>query len=253
MRGGLNSAMLAKMSEPTAPDEAPISTYERIREAATQLFADKGFAAVGIRDIATRAQIATSVIYHYVPNKDELLADIMRIGLRSLVHSATAAVAGRSDPVEQLAALIVNHMTIEVAQSESSSVVDHDFRLLEGALRDEILAIRDQYERLWDDVLDAGARAGMFEIPDPRLVRLFLIDLCDGVRRWYRPDGRLPLESVLASAVDLIFNAVKAQRDGVSVTFASATDWQPGYVSEFIASFDDAARAGRTARASASK
>lgn len=234
-------------------DEAPASTYERIREAATQLFADKGFAAVGIRDIATRAQIATSVIYHYVPNKDQLLTDIMRTGLSALVLSATSAVAGRADPVEQLAALIVNHMTIEITQSNASSVVDHDFRLLEGAHHDEILAIRDEYERIWDDVLTAGTKAGMFDISDARLTRLFLIDLCDGVRRWYRPDGRLPLETLLASAVDLIFNAIRARRDGIPVTFASATHWPPGYIDNFISLFDEAERSVRSLRTSASK
>ncbi|MGH3224322.1 MAG: TetR/AcrR family transcriptional regulator [Streptosporangiaceae bacterium] len=249
--------MLACMSSPGVSDDEPVPTNQRIRAAAIYLFARRGFAAVGIRDIAARAQITTSVIYHYVLNKDELLVDIMRIGLRSLVASATAAVSTRSDPIDRLAALIVNHMAIEVRQSDTSSVVDHDFRLLGGPQREEILSIRDEYERLWERVLADGGEAGLLDVADARLTRLFCIDMCNGVRRWYRPDGRLSLERVCSTAVDFIFSAVKAQRDGVSMTFDRATNWPPGYLSEFIASYEgcyeEAARSVQPVRSSDTK
>jgi AcrR family transcriptional regulator len=187
-----------------------IRTEDRIRDAAVELFSQKGYAATGIREIASRAGVATSVLYHYVPNKEALLVDIMRTGLGNVLQSARRAVAGQSGPWARLAALCVNHMVIEVTRSSRSMVIDNDFRSLTGTARDEVLAARDEYEAIWNEVLRAGVSSGAFSISDLSLTRLFLIDLCNGVKRWYRPDGRFTLEAVCSETLRFAFKAVGA-------------------------------------------
>jgi len=50
-------------------------TRFRILEAATELYAEQGFFAVTMRDIATRAGVALGLIYHYFEGKEQLLAE----------------------------------------------------------------------------------------------------------------------------------------------------------------------------------
>ena len=47
-------------------------TRERILEKAIETFADAGFAGASVRDIARKARIRVSSLYHYFPSKDAL-------------------------------------------------------------------------------------------------------------------------------------------------------------------------------------
>jgi len=50
---------------------------ERIISAAKKSFAEKGFSAVGIREIAKHAGINSATLYHYFKNKEELYAAVL--------------------------------------------------------------------------------------------------------------------------------------------------------------------------------
>lgn len=50
----------------------------RVQRAAVTLFATKGFAATGIRELGAEAGINSATLYHYVGSKESLLASIIR-------------------------------------------------------------------------------------------------------------------------------------------------------------------------------
>jgi AcrR family transcriptional regulator len=167
-----------------------------IRTAAVQLFAAKGFHGTGIREIASRAGVSTSLLYHYAASKEELLRDIMDEGLRFLLGEARQALEGRREPQEALVALVRCHVLVHGHDALRVLVVDTEFRSLVGASRQAILRLRDEYESLWRAVIDDGVAAGDFQVEDARLARLALLEMCTGVAHWYRPEGPLDLEAV---------------------------------------------------------
>ena len=84
---------VARVAVPADPAKLP--TKQRIEQAALQLFAAKGFEATGIRDIADRAGLSTSALYHYMGSKDELLVAFMVESMTELTRVAYAALDGR--------------------------------------------------------------------------------------------------------------------------------------------------------------
>ena len=54
------------------------STRQRILESAAHLFAANGYTETTIRDIARFTNINSATIYHYFPNKDEILRSLIR-------------------------------------------------------------------------------------------------------------------------------------------------------------------------------
>lgn len=54
--------------------EVKAATRQRILEAATKLFAEKGFDATTTRDIAEAAQIATGTLFNYFATKEAIIA-----------------------------------------------------------------------------------------------------------------------------------------------------------------------------------
>jgi AcrR family transcriptional regulator len=176
----------------TAPaDPAQLTTKQRIEQSALQLFAARGFEATGIRDIADRAGLSTAALYHYMGSKDELLVAFMVESMTELTRAARAALEGTATPAAQLSALVRTHVGFHTLDAQRSLVADDELRAVSDAAFIKVMQLRDGYERLWADTLEAGKRSGEFSFADARITRLALLEMCNGVARWYSDRGRM--------------------------------------------------------------
>src|ERR1700710_1886584 len=66
-------------------------TQQRLTDAALTLFATKGYAATGIREIAEAADLTSAALYHYIGSKEDLLIHLMTEGLQRFVAASRAA------------------------------------------------------------------------------------------------------------------------------------------------------------------
>ncbi|SEG90572.1 DNA-binding transcriptional regulator, AcrR family [Thermomonospora echinospora] len=156
-----------------------------------RLFAERGYAATGIREIGRAAGLNSATLYHYAGGKEDLLTGIMRAGLQELLRVGREAVEHSADPAVQLARLVLGHVATEALNPLTSRVIDREVQALTGDNRAEIMALRDDYESLFQRVLERGVRTGEFQVTDVQITRLALLEMCNGVAIWYRGDGRL--------------------------------------------------------------
>ncbi|EHR63248.1 TetR/AcrR family transcriptional regulator [Saccharomonospora cyanea] len=191
-----------------------LDTRERVRRAAVKLFAAKGFHGTGIRDLAQESKLSTASLYHYMGSKEELLADIMRDCLRTLLDSATAEVTGVPDPVERLRKLVKLHVRAHARKPRETRIVDHEIHVLTPAARRSVVALRDAYESLWADAVADGVACGAFTTAHPGVTRIALLEMCNGVARWYSPRGSLPLDELAAHYADVALRALGACPQG---------------------------------------
>jgi AcrR family transcriptional regulator len=206
--------------------EVAASTKRRIEEAALSLFASKGFEATGIREIADRVGISSSALYHYMGSKDELLIAIMTGSMRALIAAAEQVLEHAQDAPSRLAALTRMHVTFHAEDPLRSRVSDDEIRALAPAPRKQVMELRDAYEDLWADVLDEGRQKGQFAIPDGKITRLSLLEMCNGVIRWYSPSGPMSSAQVADLMADLALAMVQARKGRRLVTLTDL-DCQP--------------------------
>jgi len=83
-----------------------------IGDQAAALFAARGFAAVSMNDIAKACGCAKSLLYHYYPSKEQLLADLLSGHVEALLAEAKQALAASDDPRAQLRAFLRGHMRL---------------------------------------------------------------------------------------------------------------------------------------------
>lgn len=197
-----------------SPPDDQISAKLRVVDAALSLFAERGFAGTGIREIAVKAGVSTALLYHYMGTKEDLLLYIMREGLHRFTKAAQLAMADVAGPERMLVCLTRVHVFTEVLQRRMSLVIDNEVRTLSEAGAAQILPLRDDYERLWRRVISAGATTGSFHVADPALARLALIEMCNGVAHWYSEDGPLALETVADRFADMALALLEARRRG---------------------------------------
>jgi TetR/AcrR family transcriptional regulator, transcriptional repressor for nem operon len=82
-------------------------TRERIRQAAMQLFAAKGFQSTSIADILQLANAHSGSLYHFYPTKQDLLLAVLeayRTGIEPMLLQP--AWSGVEDPIERVFALL---------------------------------------------------------------------------------------------------------------------------------------------------
>lgn len=184
------------------------STRDRIENAALDAFAELGFHATSMRLLAKQADVQAGTLYHWFPNKEALLVSIMRNFLDGLNRELMVSIEAFSSPADRLAAALRTHVTYHGLHRRAAFVTDTEVRALTGESREMILAIRDDYERLFNQMIRDGIDAGLLSCSEPRTATRAILLACTGVALWYRPNGPLSLSEVADIHVELVMKAL---------------------------------------------
>jgi AcrR family transcriptional regulator len=193
------------------------SAAKRIRAASTRLFAERGFQATGIRDIAAAAGVTTAALYHYVAAKEQLLVTIMTEVMEPLTNEARRIMDAGGPSEQRLAALVDLHVRFHASNQLATLVADTEIRSLGAVHRADMIARRDAYEDIWRQVITEGIAAGTFRIEDAWLATIALLQMCTGIAHWYRPTGALSLDQLVHRYVNLALQLLRAEREGTAL------------------------------------
>jgi len=213
-------SFLTTMRVPSHQRRALNGTEERIRNVALRLFAQKGFQATGIREIAAEAGLTISALYYYLGTKEELLLDILRDTATSMLASALPIGDAPDPPERKLALLVLLHVWFSGEHAQQMQVANTELRSLSGTARQLVLDLRDRYEAIWRNVIEQGDAAGIFQVENAKLAAIAVIEMCNGVSYWFRSHGPLTLTQVCYMHADWALGLVRAVRDGKPVRVA---------------------------------
>ena len=183
-------------------------TAREIRAAAQRLFAEHGYAAVSMRQIAQEVGVQAGALYLYTSDKQSLLADLLIEHMEELLAAWDAARRDEADPATRLETFVRFHIRHHLRRVDKVFISYMELRNLsdENFLRVERL--RRLYEQVVEDILHDGVAAGVFRVADPRVASLALIAMLTGITTSYRAGGRLPPERIERIYCDLAFGAV---------------------------------------------
>ncbi|GGE00361.1 transcriptional regulator, TetR family [Gemmobacter megaterium] len=184
-------------------------TGPRVRAAALRLFAQHGFAAVSMRQIAAEVGVQAGALYLYTPDKQSLLAELMADHMDELL-SSLAAEPMPEEPVARLAAFARFHIGFHLERPEAVFIAYMELRNLTPENFARIEAMRRRYEDALEAILCAGCASGAFRAPDTKLATLALIAMLTGVTTWFRDGGRLSRADVAAIYADMACKSVRA-------------------------------------------
>ncbi|SEN57125.1 transcriptional regulator, TetR family [Loktanella fryxellensis] len=184
-------------------------TGPKVQEAALRLFAQHGFAAVSMRQIAAEVGVQAGALYNYTPDKQALLFDLLRDHMATLALALDqAGIAG--DPLTRLDGFTRFHIRFHLRRRDAVFLSYMELRNLTPANFARIAALRRAYEDRLEAILRDGVTTGAFTLPDPRIATMALIALLTGITNWYRPDGRLSEADVSDTYLALVRQTVGA-------------------------------------------
>jgi AcrR family transcriptional regulator len=145
----LDSEALAAPAPAAAVDLPADGREAQLLAIARRLFAQKGYDATSLRDIAEEARITKAALYYYFPNKDTLYERIVIESMASLLAEVQAAVGRVRTPTERVRAFL-RASAESMDQRRDQWMAGSNAFWQAGATGRRGLALqhRDDYERL---------------------------------------------------------------------------------------------------------
>lgn len=161
----------------------------RVLTAALHLFADLGYGGTSVRDICAQAGVQPTTLYAHFPSKEDVLAELLRIGHDEHYRRLRAALLEvEPDPAVQLRALVRAHVSSHCSFPMLAVVASAELHALSQAKSQPILAIRRQSESLLVDVLERGIAHAQFQVSDTLLTLRAISAIGTRVAFWFSPD-----------------------------------------------------------------
>lgn len=192
------AALHATASGPLLPPRARADgTLRRLQEAALVLFAERGFHAVSVRDIAKAVGVRPSALYAHFESKQHLLENLLRIGHEEHRDQIRLQLleAG-SDPAEQLSAVTRAHVRVHATYPLLTRVCNRELGGLLDEHRQAVLTIRLDANQILLDVVERGQRLGVFATVDPMLAVAAIGAMGIRVAEWWRDDIDLTIDEL---------------------------------------------------------
>jgi AcrR family transcriptional regulator len=180
--------------------------------AASAEFAERGFDGTSIRDIAARAGVSLSALYHYYPGKQALLAAILDEGMDDYLDRCQSALANTTPaPADRLTALVSATVRYRAERSVASLILINEARALTAQDRTAYRERQREATALFATVIEEGVAAGAFRTPYPEDARRTVLAACNAVAQWYHPDGKVDLPTLIERYVHLALDIVRHQ------------------------------------------
>lgn len=193
-------------------DEDKERRRAELMAAGRRVFAEHGFQAATMADVARAAGVSYGVVYWYFDSKDELFHALMAAeedALRGRIEAAVAA-APAGDLRGGMRAAVAATFAFFADDREAATLLFRDASLLGAAFEKHLFSI---YGRFLDDltgILQDSQDRGAVRRAPPRLVAFSVASLVTAVAlRRLRTDDGLDVDGAADLVVDLLFEGLQ--------------------------------------------
>ncbi len=182
-----------------------------IRDAAARQFADKGYAAASIADIARACGVSKTLMYHYYRGKEHLLADIAESYIERLQAIIDQVRTEALPPPAHLRRLIELFMVEYEHSAARHRVLVQDVKYLQRTHRSRVLAKERKVVQGYADVIAKLApRADRTALIKP--LTMILFGMINWTFTWFKDRGTLTYAELAPVVADLFLGGVARVR-----------------------------------------
>jgi AcrR family transcriptional regulator len=185
-----------------APPKGALNDARRseILKAAEEAFAEKGYEATTVEDIALRVGLLKGSLYYYIQNKADLYYQVAARSteqhLRALKEDP-GVIAG--DPVSRLLRYVEMYMSeLNNTWRWSRILTEYELARAGNDAIAKVKALRYQIHLILKGILVQGVADGVFDPTfDPSVASNSILSMMNDTRRWFRPTGRKSAEEIV--------------------------------------------------------
>ncbi|MFG6415273.1 TetR/AcrR family transcriptional regulator [Roseateles sp. DC23W] len=182
---------------------------EDILAAAARLFAEQGFSATSMNQVADACGVAKPTLYHYFEDKQALLAQICDAHVHALLALVDEVKARQLTPEAQLRALIEGFTRAYADAQDQHRVLTSEIKFLADAERERLLDVERRVVGEFAATL-CSLRPELHAARLHKPLTMLLFGMINWTFTWLRPDGDLSHEALAALVSDLFFGGLGA-------------------------------------------
>jgi TetR/AcrR family transcriptional regulator, cholesterol catabolism regulator len=190
---------------------------EDVIRLAAELFAEKGFRATTVREIADAAGILSGSLYHHFDSKESIGDEILSSFLNDVLDDYRSAVSSSDDPAVVLEQIIRSSSHTLSRHHAAIAMLQNDWTYFRSQPRFGYLR-RDlrEVEQIWITQLERGKESGAFRADlDVRLSYWLLRDMLWQPVNW-RSAGGYSTDQVIDACLKLLFHGITSAARGAS-------------------------------------
>jgi AcrR family transcriptional regulator len=185
---------------------------DQILAKAAALFAQQGYTATSMNQVAAACELSKAALYHYVRDKHALLALVAEAHVKRLEAVVDEVLADRLPPEARLNELIVRFVREYANAQNEHRVLTEDVKFLEDTEREQVLAIERRVVNAFADAV-AAVRPALKPAEMHKPLTMLLFGMINWMFTWLKPaeDGqRLSHEDMAPMVAELFFGGLGA-------------------------------------------
>jgi AcrR family transcriptional regulator len=180
---------------------------------AAELFAERGYRATTVREIAEAAGVLSGSLYHHFDSKESIIDELLSSYLDELLAQYRAIVSEGGSGVDVLSRLVHAAFSSFDRHRAAITVFQNEREYLLNYPRFSYLAKSEQaVSRLWMRVIRKGIAGGELRTDlDPKLAHRFIRDAIWVSVRWYQPGGRFTSSQLADHYLTLMLDGMRSR------------------------------------------
>jgi TetR/AcrR family transcriptional regulator, cholesterol catabolism regulator len=176
---------------------------------AGELFAEKGYRATTVREIADAAGILSGSLYHHFDSKESIGDEILSSFINQVLADYRGAVASAGSPRAVIEQIVRSTSRTLARHRAALAMLQNDWSYFTALPRFAYLpkALRE-IERIWVTQLEAGKESGLFRADlDSKLTYRLLRDVLWIPEQWRRTRG-YSTDQVVDAFLGILFDGI---------------------------------------------
>lgn len=182
-------------------------TRRRILDAAAHVLSAKGYAGLRLNDVAAQAELQAPAIYYYYPSRDDLIEEVMWVGIadmREHVITMLDGLPGDVSALDRLLAAVEAHLRHELEISDYTTAAIRNAGQVPPAIRKRQILEEQRYGEIWRRLINDMARSGALRADlDLYLAQMLVLGALNWAVEWWDP-RRGSLDTVVANAQSFV-------------------------------------------------
>lgn len=186
------------------------SIQASILDETAALFANRGYAATSIGDIAQACDSSKSRLYHYFDSKEDILAQMLTEHIDRLLEGCHETLATYADPSERFRVLVRFFMEIYSVSSNKHVVLLTCIEFLPPQTKEVVLRKERELVSFIHDIIARMRPEIAWQKPLTYVDTMLFFGMINWTHTWYNADGMLSPDALADRAVSIFLDGYRA-------------------------------------------
>ena len=186
----------------------PTDRKTEIISIAAQLFKEKGYSAVTMRDIAQAMNIKAASLYNHIKSKQEILVLIIIEIAEEFTSTILQIVNSNETSIQKLEKVIQLHIDITLRNSDALACLNNDWMHLADTELTYFIKMREEYEEHFRTIIKTGIAHAEIKNLNVEVIIFSTLSTLRTLYLWYGRKKSPNAEILKSNMIEVLLNGI---------------------------------------------